>query len=74
MDFKGVSDGVTMTTEAIKGFFFKNLFLMLKWQYTWNENNILFSLLAMWAFFIYHLMAETILIQYQKVRDQFETI
>ena len=74
MDFKGVSDGVTMTTEAIKGFFFLNLFLMLKWQYTWNENNILFSLLAMWAFFIYHLTAETILIQYQKVRDQFETI
>ena len=26
MDFKGVSDGVTMTTEAIKGFFLKSLF------------------------------------------------
>ena len=73
MDFRGMGDGVTMNTEASEGFFF-NLFLMLKWQYTWNENNILFWLLAMWACFIYHLTAKTVLTQYQKVRDQFETI
>ena len=44
IDFRGVGDGVTINTEAIEGFFFffLNFFLMLMWQYTWNENNILF--------------------------------
>ena len=40
------------------------------WPFIWHENNILFWPLARSAFFIYHLIAEIMLTEYQKIRDQ----
>ena len=36
----------------------------------WHKINVLFWLFTISAFFIYHLTIETILTQYQKIRDQ----
>ena len=45
-------------------------FFFLGGSLIWHKINVLFWLFTISAFFIYHLTIETILTQYQKIRDQ----